>query len=145
MDLAGYPADIQELERQLAFGIRQESPEFGVLDFPAFLRLYESGDLLQIIVFIPTTYKMGRAPDLARLLHLLNKQLEIPGFGMEEEASVIFYRLMIPFERAVDSKTLHRGIKVAEATSIAFAPIITAVAQGATTFHDIVQQQKTVP
>ena len=70
-------------------------------DYPIFLRVMDDGELLQILAFMPISLDPKTAPDLARLLHLFNKEIDIPGFGMDESAKVIFYRIVLP---AVEGK-----------------------------------------
>src|ERR1700722_19094980 len=68
----------------------------GGKEFPLFMRIFGDADLLQLLTFIPCHLHSNATNSLARLLHLLNKELDIPGFGMDEAAKFVFYRVMLP-------------------------------------------------
>src|SRR5436853_6718427 len=103
-----YESDIQADTQQVytIFKINQK-------EYPLFLRVFDEGHLLQLLVFIPShlepneQFSLGKqattpqtthslkdekqkdiTADSARLLHLLNKELDVPGFGMDEMAGV---------------------------------------------------------
>ena len=116
----------------------------GEIEFPAFLRLYDGKDLLQLLVFIPVSYKQGSAPDVARLLHLINKELDCPGFGLDEESSLIFYRQMVILDKGINQTIVLKGIKSLEAVAIGFASVINAVASGAASFRDVLEKTAAV-
>ena len=87
--------------------------------------------------------KPGAAGDLGRLLHLLNKELDIPGFGMDEEAEVVFYRIMIPaIDNRVDTKVITRYLGSIEGLCMNFSPVIATVAGGAATFNEVLKKIK---
>ncbi|MFQ5729728.1 MAG: YbjN domain-containing protein, partial [Waddliaceae bacterium] len=94
-----YDAKLQRETQQIYIILKLEEKEF-----PLFLRIFEQSDLLQLLVFMPIQIKPGTHADLARLLHLINKELDIPGFGMDENSEVAFYRCMLPTpEKKIDS------------------------------------------
>lgn len=110
-------------------------------DYPLFLRVMDEGELLQVLAFMPISLDNKTVSDLGRLLHLFNKEIDIPGFGMDESAKVIFYRIVLP---AVDGKISGdivtgylNSIKVITET---FFPVIAAVVSGNVTFADIVKK-----
>lgn len=112
-------------------------------EFPLFFRIFDSGDLLQLIAFIPCNVKPEAAPHLARLLHLLNKELDIPGFGMDEAANVVFYRVMIPsLDKTIDEGIIKRYIHSIESICTNFSPVVATVAFGAATFDDVLKKVK---
>lgn len=65
-------------------------------EFPIFLRIYENQTQLQIIVFFPTQIPDNRLDSVSRLLHHLNKEVDMPGFGLDEDLRLVFHRTMIP-------------------------------------------------
>lgn len=131
-----YQAQLQQDTGQLFLQLKYNGQ-----DFPAFIRLYEEGDLLQLLLFIPCNIKPGTESDLARLLHLINKEIDIPGFGMDENANVIFYRLMIPaFKGQIEDELIETFIKSLDLLCKTFTPAIVAVAQGMATYDDILQR-----
>lgn len=152
-----YESDIQADTQQVytIFKINQK-------EFPLFLRVFDEGHLLQLLVFIPCHLEaneelmLGKSQskipsldskseqqktviaDLARLLHLLNKELDVPGFGMDEMAGVVFYRLMLPTpKKKIESDLLHAFIKTVEHVCQMFANPIEAVTSGQMTLDQI--------
>ena len=110
-------------------------------DFPLFTRVMEGATLIQLLAFFPTGIKTEAMPELARLLHLLNKELDIPGFGLDEQAGVAFYRCMIPtIEGEVPEKVLEGFINSVQIVCETFMPAVEAVAVGATSFEDLVKK-----
>lgn len=65
-------------------------------DFPLFFRIYEGGDLLQLLTFFPLQVRKERFDVMGRLLHLLNKEIDLPGFGIDESVGLVYHRIMIP-------------------------------------------------
>jgi len=121
-------------------------------DFPLFIRIYEGTNLLQLLAFMPTNVKPSTRPDLARLLHLLNKEMDIPGFGMDETAvaegqgGVAFYRIIIPtMDGQVDETLLDTFISSIESISEAFFPVIATVANGMATYEDVLKKANEAP
>lgn len=126
-------------------------------EYPLFLRVFDDGHLLQLLVFIPCHLEPNEnfAPgkkdslssghqvkestaDLARLLHLLNKELDVPGFGMDEMAGVVFYRLMLPTpKKKIDEELLVAYLKTAEHVCQMFSTPIEAVSSGQMTLDQI--------
>ena len=102
-----YEADIQS-ETQQVYTILKISQK----EYPLFLRVFDDGHLLQMLAFIPCQLERNVVPDMARLLHLLNKELDVPGFGMDEMAGVVFYRLMLPTpSKKIDGELLLAFLK----------------------------------
>lgn len=153
-----YEADIQADTQQVytIFKINQK-------EYPLFLRVFDEGHLLQLLAFIPCylkpneQYALGNkelespsneaqdeqqktvVADLARLLHLLNKELDVPGFGMDEMAGVVFYRLMLPTpKKKIDSDLLAAFLKTVEHVCQMFANPIDAVSSGQMTLDQII-------
>lgn len=136
-----YPFQLQEETNQLYAILRLEE-----LEFPTFIRSYPHGNLLQILLFIPCSIKDGCEGDLARLLHQINKEIDIPGFGMEEQIKVPFYRIMLPsYEGKMEEGLLDIFLSSFENLCKTYVPTITAVAQGKTTFKTILKQHKSSP
>ncbi len=153
-----YESDIQADTQQVytIFKINQK-------EYPLFIRVFDEGHLLQLLVFIPCHLepneqfalgKKGSEPshsesskgknqkamiaDLARLLHLLNKELDVPGFGMDEMAGVIFYRLMLPTpKKRIEEDLLLAFLKTVEHVCQMFSTPIEAVSSGQMTLDQI--------
>ena len=122
------------------------------------LRVFDDGHLLQLLVFyslhlepngkfcprekrllIRSGHQVKESTaDLSCLLHLLNKELDVPGFGMDEMAGVVFYRLMLPTpKKKIDEELLVAYLKTAEHVCQMFSTPIEAVSSGQMTLDQI--------
>ncbi len=110
-------------------------------DYPLFIRVMEEGELLQLLAFMPISLDAKTVADLARLLHLFNKEVDIPGFGLDESAKVIFYRIVLPSTEGKISGEIVQGyvtsIKMITET---FYPVIAAVVMGNISFAEVVKK-----
>lgn len=112
-------------------------------EYPLFLRVYEEGQLLQLLAFIPCPLEKETAPDMGRLLHLLNKELDIPGFGMDEIAGAVFYRVMLPApKKKIDEEVITAYLKTVENACKLFAAPIEAVGFKQVTLDEILNKAK---
>ena len=68
----------------------------GEHELPLFFVIRNEGEVLQLVCYFPYQIQQGQRDATARLLHLVNRDIDIPGFGMDEEQNIIFYRLVIP-------------------------------------------------
>lgn len=120
-------------------------------EYPLFLRVFDQGHLLQLLAFIPCYLKPSQQEtdpsqkqllgDLARLLHLLNKELDMPGFGMDEMAGVVFYRLMLPTPvKKVEGDLLLAFMRTIEHVCKIFSPPIEALSAGQMTLDQILEK-----
>jgi len=66
------------------------------VDVPIFLGIQQDSSLLQILAYLPYQLHQEALGEVARMLHLLNKQLDMPGFGMDENEKLMFFRCVIP-------------------------------------------------
>jgi hypothetical protein len=112
-------------------------------EFPLFLRIVEGGVLIQLLLIIPTELKNSAVNDTARLLHLLNKELDIPGFGMDEIEKLIYYRMMLPTsDQKIPETILDTFFKAIHAICEGFSPAIFAVASGDVKFEEILEKAR---
>jgi len=133
-----FDAEIQKETGQVVSTVKIEKQEF-----PFFVRRFEGSELLQLLVFIPTTIKHGAKNDLARLMHLVNKELDIPGFGMDEDSDTCFYRVMLPtIDNKIDERILESYLKSLTLICEQIAPTVMAVANEIATFDDILRKTK---
>lgn len=153
----GYTTDLQKETNQLYTIFKIDEREY-----PLFLRIFEDAHQLQMMVFIPchlnpTTENLEDSPspidldspkgktiaNLARMLHMINKELDIPGFGMDETAGVVFYRIVLTSnEKQIDEKLVLNYIKGAEQVCKLFAIPIEAVSTGQTTLDELLEKAK---
>lgn len=112
-------------------------------EYPLFFRIYEGGDLLQMVCFFPYTLKKEAIPDTARLLHLLNKEIDIPGFCLDEAGSVIFYRVVVPcFEKTLDETLLNAYMNAIQMMCQTFSQVVGSVAGGNVSFDQVMKKIK---
>lgn len=112
-------------------------------EFPLFVRIYDESDLLQLLVFFPAPIKEGTEADVARLLHLLNKEIDIPGLGMEEESRMAFYRVMLPaLDKKINDRLLDAFLDSMRLICEHFAPVVFAVTQGKVTFQEVLEKSR---
>jgi hypothetical protein len=65
-------------------------------EVPVFLLLRPESALLQMVAYLPYRLRKKILGEVARLLHILNKELDMPGFGMDEFEELMFYRAVLP-------------------------------------------------
>lgn len=120
----GYQPQIQETTGQLYVVLNVERREF-----PLFFKT--DGSVLQLLIFMPCAVESSAFPDLARLLHLLNKEIDIPGFGMDEQGGVVFYRCVLPtLKGELEEELLKTIVKAMERVASLFFPIVANIASG---------------
>ncbi len=140
MKQEGYDAQIQTETHQVYCTLKISN-----IEYPLFLRVFEESELLQLIVFFPTNIKDSAFNDLARFLHHINKEIDIPGFGMDESTKVAFYRVMLPaFEKKVDQHVLKSYLKSLILICENFGQATLSVANGITSYADILKHIKQV-
>ena len=145
-----YEANIQQDTQQVYTILKIEDKEY-----PLFVRVFDDGHLLQLLAFIPCALEANErfnlnpeatsertvspaTTDVARLLHLLNKELDIPGFGMDEMAGMVFYRLMLPTpKKKIDADLMLAFLKTVEHVCQMFSAPIEAVSAGHATLNEI--------
>jgi hypothetical protein len=126
-------AVIQEETNQILITIKVEKVEF-----PLFVRITEDGELLQMLAFFPANIKPGSEADTARALHLLNKELDIPGFGMDDLNGLIFYRYMLPcLNNQFNPVAVDKFFNAIQMICQSFLPLIFAISQGNLKFEEI--------
>lgn len=103
----------------------------GVTDLPFFIRIFPNETLLQIVAFYPLNFKDEQRDSVARLLHMINKDIDVPGFSMEENLKTVFYRLCIPtFDKTMSEAAFTAYIKTIVLAMKSFLSVIHAVATG---------------
>ena len=135
-----YDAQLQKETQQIYIILKLAGKEF-----PLFIRIFEQSDLLQLLVFIPVNIKPIVYPDLARLLHQLNKELDIPGFGMDESAGVVFYRCMLPIlDKKIDESLLNGFLKSIFVICETISPPVFIVASGSASYAEVIAKAKAI-
>ena len=110
-------------------------------EFPIFIRIMEEGELVQLLAFMPISLNPKSVADLSRLLHLFNKEIDIPGFGMDEASKVCFYRVVLPgTEGKISGEVVAGYINSIRVITETFFPVIAAVVTQTATFEDVVKK-----
>ena len=131
-----YDTQIQEDTNQAYLVIKHEKREY-----PIFFRIMHEGELLQILAFIPTNYKDEVVSDLSRLLLMLNKELDVPGFCIDENSKTVFYRVMIPtYKKELATDVLEAFVGTIINVCKTFSPVVEAVAMGAMTLEEVINK-----
>lgn len=115
----------------------------GNREYPLFIRIFDGGILLQLLAFLPCNTKATTRLETSRLLHILNKEMDLPGFGMDESNDVIFYRLMLPVkDKQLDESIFDAMLNAIETATATFTPVIAAVAFGSVACDDVLKFTK---
>jgi len=126
----------QEETNQVYFVFKEDEREF-----PLFLRTFDNGDLLQLIAFFPIQLDQKVVPDTARLLHLLNKELDIPGFGLDEIGGVAFFRCMLNMDGgSIEESMIEKYVQTIRNACKTFGKTIEAVVVEAVTVDDLIKK-----
>lgn len=134
----GHAAEIQSETNQIYFPLKA-----GDREFPVFTRIFDESGLLQVLAFFPCSLEAKTISDMARLLHMFNKELDLPGFGMDELSGVVFFRWMMPTEKKqVPEQMLITFLTTLKTVCQTFTTVVQAVAAGAITFDALLEKAK---
>jgi hypothetical protein len=138
LDKFGLKASVQENSNQLLTKFSQSGH-----DYPIFVRQLNGGNLLQILMFIPCSINDEAFFDLSRLLHMINKELDMPGFCCDEDSKTVFYRVVIPcINSQVDEPLLHAYLNTMQQVCGMFGTIVHAIAIKAMTLDEMMTKAK---
>jgi hypothetical protein len=112
-------------------------------EYPTFIRQLEGGNLLQLLTFIPCSVDPKALEGLSRLLHMINKELDMPGFCIDEESKTVFYRVVIPcVGQEIDESLFLAYFNTCQSVCATFGMVIHAVAICAMTLNEIIEKMK---
>lgn len=107
------------------------------VDFPFFLRILPSGPFLQCVSFIPCEVVEQDPKEFLSLLHVLNRRIDLSGFGFDETSRFCFLRYNIPcFKNELDLDTLVEILRRMEECLKSFAGILIAVAKDKNAYEE---------
>lgn len=110
-------------------------------DFPIFLRIAEDEDFLQVLSFLPTKIKEGQHSAIARFLHHVNNQVNLPGFSMDDQQDLVFYRIILPCpDRVVNEAMLEKFLGAIFNVSNTFFPIVSSLAEATIPYKDAMKK-----
>jgi hypothetical protein len=127
---------IQKETNQIYIVIKHEEKEF-----PLFIRELHDGELLQFLTFIPCYVEQSKLNDVSRFLHMLNKELDMPGFCLDETSMTVFYRLVLPtLNKELQEGSFEAFINTTTMVCKTFGTIIEALAIGAMSIDEILRK-----
>ena len=110
-------------------------------EFPIFFRNLHEGELLQLLTFIPTNVDADKVQEVARFLHMLNKELDVPGFCIDEQSLTVFYRLVLPtLKKEFDPEALEAFLNTSQVVCKSFGTVIEALSVGALSLEEILKK-----
>lgn len=132
----GMKADRQEKSKQIVSTFSHNG-----FDYPMFIRELDGGNLLQILTFIPCTLQKEAVQDTSRLLHMVNKELDMPGFCCDEESNTVFYRVVVPFaNKTFDEVLFGAYVQTSQQLCGMFGTVIQAIAVHAMTLEEMLKE-----
>lgn len=138
LDKIGIKGSFQEDNKQI-----YSSLSINGFDYPMFIRRLQGGQLMQVITFVPCTLEEGSEHDVGRLLHMINKELDMPGFCCDEESKTVFYRLVVPcLNQNVDEALFHAYINTTKQVCTMFGTIVQAIAVKAMKLEEMLEKAK---
>lgn len=131
-----FDPQIQDETNQIYLIFKHEKREF-----PLFIRTLDEGELLQLLTFIPCMMKPEQQADVSRFLHMINKELDVPGFCLDESTSTVFYRLVIATPDNELSETIFEAfLNTSQMVTRTFSPAIEAIASGAMPLAEVLKK-----
>lgn len=112
-------------------------------EVPTFFGIISEGLILQLVTYLPFMMQTETVSELARLLHYLNREIDMPGFGMDEKNGFIFYRLVMPsLDKTFNEKLLELYIGTSKMICETFIDAIDKVLKGTSNVDDLAKQPK---
>lgn len=135
----GKDAVLQSETNQIFYLFKADKHEFAV-----FFRLYEGEEMLQMLTFFPIQVKKERFNTMARMLHYLNKEVDLPGFCMDESLGIVFHRIMMPLfiEHKIQKTALLSYLDAVEKIAAHFFDIIYGTAETNLSYEEILKKSQ---
>ena len=128
-----------EKDNQIFLLLKKEKAEL-----PLFIKISQETECVQFFTFLPCQLESKYCSDTARLLHLINKDVDAPGFGMDELSSSVFYRYNTILDASCDTAKVESIINIILFLCPMFLGVIQAVTAGFATFEDILAKKQKV-
>lgn len=108
------------------------------LEMILFFRIASHAALLQIVAYPPIQVHPNTMPELARVLHQINRDLDVPGFCLDENNQLVFFRVVIPcMQQRFDEELLEAYIKTIPEICHTFYSLIYTISEGKQTFEEL--------
>ncbi len=113
------------------------------MEVPLFFAVLGEGTLLQMIAYVPYTMHEKAISEAARLLHYVNREIDMPGFGMDEKDRLMFYRLVLAcVDKKVDERLLELYIATTRVACETFMEAIQLISSGTANFERVSKERK---
>lgn len=111
-------------------------------DVPVFFLLRPESGLLQMVGYLPYQIPTKTLADAARMLHILNRELDLPGFGMDESEKLMFYRAVLPcLSGKVDKQLFNMYLGTTRIACDTFMNAIGVIVSGTTTVDEVMKNK----
>ncbi len=131
-------AQVQEETNQIFIIFKHEKREF-----PLFIRILHDGELLQLLTFIPTHVKKECVNDISRFLHMVNKELDVPGFCLDEMSGTVFYRLLLPtLKKELSNDIFEAFLNTSQVVCKTFSAAIEAISSGVMSLDEVIKKSQ---
>ena len=111
-------------------------------EVPIFLGIRSEETLLQSVAYIPYQLEEKALNEVSRVLHILNRELDVPGFGLDEQQKLMFYRCVILCpDHELDEKILELYLATTRIAVESFMGAISMVASGKQTVDDFLKKK----
>lgn len=128
----GYNPEIQKDSGQILINMSIKNQ-----NIPLFIGLLGENNLLQMLSYLPYKLQSEHLDKIARLLHVFNRKIDLPGFGMDEEYKFLFYRAVFPLiTQEASREMLNFYILAIRVTLESFMEGIGAVLSGELSFQE---------
>lgn len=112
-------------------------------EYVIFLRIYEDDDKLQIMTFLPPQVLEDRFEVVGRILHHFNKEIDLPGFGLDEKMGLTYHRIMmLAPEGNLEETHLECYLNAIPLLCDHFLPAISLAASSPLTYNELTQRVK---
>lgn len=112
-------------------------------ELPVFFHLHMESKLLQIVAYLPYELPEKTLGETARLLHLLNKEMDMPGFGLDEKQHLIFYRAVVPsLDDKIETRLFDLSLGAARVACETFMRTIALIVSGAMNVNTLMKEGK---
>jgi len=135
-------------ENQLQPELQKETNQIFILyhiqnfEVPVFFLLNKESKLLQIVAYLPYQLPDKTLDNTARLLHLLNKELDMPGFGIDEQNKFMFYRAVVPcLDGNIEKRLFNMYLGTTRIACDTFMHAIGIVVSGTSTVDALMKEQ----
>ncbi len=116
--------------------------KIGEQEVPIFLGIRSEETLLQSVAYIPYQLEDKAINEVARVLHILNRELDVPGFGLDEQQKLMFYRCVILCpDHVLDEKILELYLATTRIAVESFMGAISMVASGKKTADELLKKK----